>query len=117
VVPDIAPEPASEAEVAAEFRGLLAAGARIRCAGAAKSDPLGLLARRYPPRHKLALFDTVFYLAHLRQDANARFFVSFVLLGARSPAPPSRRVLHARLFYKDASLIWRSASHFARSEN
>ncbi len=117
VVRDIAPEPGSEAEIAREFRALLRSGARIRCAGAAKSDPAGILGRRYPARHKLALFDTVFYLAHLRQDDNARFFVSYVLLDAHAKTPPGRRVLHARLFYKDASLIWRSASHFARSED
>jgi len=108
-------EEASESDVAQEFRELLAAGARSRCAGAAKSDPLGILARRYPARHKLRLFDTVFYLAHLRMDVNARFFVSYVLLDTSSPVAPSRRSLFPRIFYKDASLIWRSASHFARS--
>ncbi len=107
----------SEREVAREFRALLAAGARIRCAGAAKADPVGILARRYPPRHKLQLFDTVFYLAHLRMDVNARFFVTYVLLDASSPLAAGRRSLFARVFYKDASLIWRSASHFARSES
>ena len=106
----------SENEVAREFRELLAKGARIRCAGAGKADPVGILARRYPPRHKLRLFDTVFYLANLRQDVNARFFVTFVLLGADEAVAPGRRELFARVFYKDASLIWRSASHFARSE-
>ncbi|MEX2208496.1 MAG: hypothetical protein WEF50_19935 [Myxococcota bacterium] len=106
----------SEAEIAAEFRALLAAGARIRCAGEAKSDPLGGLSRRYPARHKLVLFDTTFYLAHLRQDVNARFFVSYVMLDSAKPVAPGRRTLHARILYKDASLIWRSASHFARSD-
>ena len=105
-----------ERQVEREFRQLLAGGARIRCAGAARSDPVGILARRYPPRHKLQLFDTVLYLAHLRMDVNARFFVSYVLLGADHPVAPSRRELFPRIFYKDASLIWRSASHFARSD-
>jgi hypothetical protein len=82
-----------ERQVEREFRHLLDCGARIRCAGAAKSDPVGILARRYPPRHKLQLFDTVFYLAHLRMDVNARFFVTYVLLGAdrrRADASSSR---------------------------
>jgi hypothetical protein len=117
VVKDIVRGVASEAEVAREFRALLAAGARIRCAGAAKTDPVGILSRRYPPRHVLALFDTRFFLSHLRQDVNARFFVSYVLPDATRPLAPSRRNLYARIFYKDASLIWRSASHFARSES
>ena len=91
----------------------MASGARIRCAGAAKTDPVGILSRRYPPRHVLELFDTRFYLAHLRQDVNAHFFVSYVLPDATRPLASSRRNLFARIFYKDASLIWRSASHFA----
>lgn len=106
----------SEREVEREFRALLDSGARIRCAGAAKTDPVGILARRYPPKHKLRLFGTVFYLAHLRMDVNARFFITYVLLDADRRLPPSRRELFPRVFYKDASLIWRSASHFARSD-
>ncbi len=117
IVTGIQAENLGEREVEREFRQRLAEGARIRCAGAAKSDPADILVRRYPPRHKLRLFDTVFYLAHLRMDVNARFFVSYVLLDAESPAAPSRRELFARIFYKDASLIWRSASHFARSDS
>ncbi len=117
IVTGIRAEDSSEAEVAREFRALLAGGARIRCAGEAKSDPLGDLVRRYPARHKLVLFDTTFYLSHLRQDVNARFFITYVLLDSTRPLAPSRRTLYPRIFYKDASLIWRSASHFARSES
>jgi hypothetical protein len=116
IVTGLRAEKLAPREVSREFRALLAAGARLRCAGAGRRDPAKLVAR-YAPKHKLRLFDTVFYLSHLRQDVNARFFVAFVLLHADRPMPPGRRELFARIFYKDASLIWRSASHFARSES
>lgn len=116
IVTGVAAAELAPREVERELRGWLARGAKLRCAGEGRSDPERLL-RRYPPRHKLELFDTVFYLAHLRSDVNARFFVTWVLLDAKRPSPASRRSLFARIFYKDASLIWRSASHFARSEH
>lgn len=115
IVSGVRTEKMSEAEVEAEFRSLLAAGARIRPAGRAKSRPGRLLSAGYVPRAKLRLFDTVFYLPHLRQEPNARFFVAYVMLGADRDLPARRRELFPRYFYKDASLVWRSASHFARS--
>jgi len=99
---DLEPE-----KVGRELRGLLARGATLRPAGRAKRDPQQLL-RRYGPRHRLRLFDATFYLAALRQEPNARFFVTYVRLG-------EARQIFPRFFYKDASLIWRSASHYARS--
>jgi hypothetical protein len=104
-------------QVAREFRALLDGGARIRPAGRAKARPASLLSAGYVPRYKLQLFDTVFYLAELRQEPNARFFVTYVLLAAEREVAPQSRELFPRYFYKDASLIWRSASHFARSES
>jgi hypothetical protein len=91
-----------------EFRGLLAAGFELRCCGAARADH-ALLTRGYAPKHAIALFDAVFYLTNLREDENFRFFVAYVRLGRR-------RVLHPRIFYKDSSLVWRSPSHYVRSE-
>lgn len=117
IVTGIAACPLTPAGVAREFRGLVDSGARIRPAGSARSRPRSLLARGYVPRHRLRLFDTVFYLAALRQEPNARFFIAYVMLGADRDVAPSRRQLFARYFYKDASLVWRSASHFARSDS
>jgi len=104
-------------QVEREFRALVEAGARIRPAGRAKARPRSLLSQGYVPRHKLRLFDTVFYLARLRQEPNARFFVAYVLLEADRDLAPHRRELFPRYFYKDATLVWRSASHFAQSES
>jgi hypothetical protein len=97
-----------------ELRELLEGGVRIRPAGSARRDPASLLPS-YLPRHAIRLFDTVYYLTDLREDrsweGNLRFFVAWIL--PRSDA----RSIHPRLFSKDYSLVWRSPSHFIRSEN
>jgi hypothetical protein len=118
IVTGIHPCDLTPAQVGREMRGLLARGARLRVAGRAKREPATLLSLGYAPCHRLRLFDTVFYLSALRQEPNARFFVAYVMLHADGPVPgvaPAERELFARYFYKDASLIWRSASHYARS--
>ena len=104
VLPTDLPPPAVERE----FRALLAAGCELRACGAARSDPQ-LLLRGYLPKHSVALFDATFYLTNLREDENFRFFVAYVRLGRR-------RLLYPRIFYKDSSLVWRSPSHYARSD-
>jgi hypothetical protein len=109
VVSGIRHDDVKPAAVERELRGLLEGGVRLRVAGSAKRAPKRLLSLGYAPRYKLRLFDATFYLAELRQEPNARFFVTYLRLGERP------RELFARFFYKDGSLIWRSASHFARS--
>jgi hypothetical protein len=59
----------------------------------------------YTPKHEIRLFDTVYFLASVRQNYYLRFFVAYVVQGRPRPA------VYPRIFYKDASLIWRSASH------
>lgn len=115
IVRDVRPEALPPSEVERQFRALVAAGARLRPAGRARAWPKRLLTRGYVPRYALRLFDTRFYLAELREEPNARFFVTYVMLHADRELPPKRRELFVRYFYKDGSLIWRSASHFARS--
>ena len=106
--------PESDARgIAREFRGLLECGVRMRPAGTARRDPEGLL-RAYLPKHAIRLFDTTYYLTDLREDTSwegiLRFFVAWVHV--RSDAPE----IHPRVFSKDYSLVWRSPSHFVRSE-
>jgi hypothetical protein len=117
IVKGVTPLDLSPARVERELRALLDAGARIVAPGRAKERPRRLLTLGYTPKHKIRLFDTVFYLAELRQEPNARYFIAYVLLDADRDVPPGRRRLFARYLYKDASLIWRSASAFARSED
>jgi len=70
------------------------------------------LSAGYGPRYKLQLFDTTFYLTSVRQNDDIRFFVGYV---ANDLGGSAARTLHPRIFYKDVSLIWRSASHYVRS--
>ncbi len=119
----VEPADASCRQIEAEFQQRIDAGARIRPAGSAKSDPSSLLALGYTPKYKIELFDTVFYLSNVRQNPDIRFFVAFVLppeqpLGGGPGAKRKRvRSIYPRILYKDVSLVWRSASHFVRSEN
>jgi hypothetical protein len=83
-------------------------GCRLAPAGEGRRDPRRLLAS-YTPHHEIRLFDTVFGLAELRENVDFRFFVAWVRL-------PRSRALYPRIFYKDSSLVWRSATHFVRSE-
>jgi len=105
------PAPESPSRIAKEFRSLLADGARIRAAGTARHHPEQL--RRYLPRARIDLGDASYYLTDVRQNPDIRFFVAYVRLGERA----ERRNLYPRIFYKDVSLVWRSASHFVRSED
>jgi hypothetical protein len=98
------------AQVAREFRAVLAGGAVLRPAGAAKRRPRALLAR-YRPRYAVELFATRFYLTDVRQNDDIRFFVAY--LAQRDPR--GRTSVYPRIFYKDVSLVWRSASHYVRS--
>ena len=105
-------EPASETpkQIGKEFRSLVESGCRIRAAGTARQAPEQL--RRYKPRYKIELEDTTYYLTDVRQNPDIRFFVAYVHLSD----PAHRRNLYPRIFYKDVSLVWRSASHFIRSQ-
>jgi hypothetical protein len=112
VVPSIEPSPASPAEVWREFSELTDGGRRIRCMGTARRNPRRLFALGYRPRYKLELFGVTYYLADVRQNEDVRFFVGYLALREGSALRPS---VYARLLYKDGSLLWRCASHFAKS--
>jgi hypothetical protein len=68
-----------------------------------------LLSRAYTPRYRIDLFDTTIYLTGVRQNPDVRFFVAYVVQAGT-------RDVHPRIFYKDVSLIWRSASHVVRTD-
>jgi hypothetical protein len=103
------PARASPGQVAREFRGLVESGVAICAAGRARRHPGRLLSLGYTPKHRFELFDATFYLTHLRYDEDIGFFVAYVRLRDEP------RVLHPRIFYKDVSLVWRSASHCVRT--
>lgn len=113
ITASVAPSPLTTRAVAREFRALLESGADLRAAGTARSAPASLLAQGYGPRHKIELFGLRFYLSGLRQNPDVRFFVAYVMPAPQLPRP----AIFARIFYKDVSLIWRSASHVVCSAN
>jgi hypothetical protein len=114
IVPSAQPSERTPRQIGRDFRKLIAAGAEIRCAGEARDDPESLLAEGYAPRYALELFDSGFYLSGVRQNEHIRFFVAWVVQDH-----PRRRgkAVYPRIFYKDVSLIWRSASHYVSSED
>ncbi len=109
VVPSVRPARMTPGQVEREFRRRIREGAEIRVAGAARRAPLSLLARGYTPKHRIDLFDTSYYLTSVLENEEIRFFVGYLV-----QAPEPRRI-YPRIFYKDLSLVWRSASHHVRS--
>ncbi|MDH5670746.1 MAG: hypothetical protein OEZ06_01265 [Myxococcales bacterium] len=114
ITASVEPLPEYGARISREFQRLLDDGAILRCAGSAKNAPAGLLSRGYSPKHRIDLFGKRFYLSNLRQNPLLRFFVAYVLEPGPGNRPP---LIHARIFYKDISLIWRSASHLIVSDH
>jgi hypothetical protein len=112
VVPSARPADGTTRQVEREFRGLLRGGARMRVAGSARRDPARLLGLGYTPKYRVSLFDTTYYLTNVRQNADIRFFVAYVV---QDRGPGGATEIHPRIFYKDLSLVWRSASHFIQS--
>ncbi len=110
IVTGIQPSEHTPAQVAREFRKLLDDGRTLRVAGSLRKRPRTLLARGYTPKHKIQLFETTYYLTNVRRGDDLTFLVAYVM-------PTSRSDVHARLFYKDTSLVWRSPSHHISSKN
>ena len=108
MVPSVRPTRATPEQVARAFRSLLDAGARLRASGASRRAPRRLLTQGYGPRYRFALFDAQFFLSGMRQIPDLRFYVAYVVQKRRDLE------IHPRIFYKDVSLVWRSASHFTR---
>ncbi len=93
------------------FRNLLDSGVALRPTGTTRSRPSRLLSLGYAPKNAIELFDTTFYLTDVRQNFYVRFFVAYIVQPDSRGVP---RTAHPRLFYKDAALNWRSASHIGR---
>jgi len=110
IVKGIVPEALTPRAVEKEFRDLLGRGVRIKSLGAVRKNPHRLLDAGYLPRIAVKLFEATFYLTNLRVDPNFRFFVAYVRLR------PEAKQVFPRIFYKDSSLVWRSPSHYIRSE-
>jgi hypothetical protein len=102
IIKNVKPQDRSPAAVAREFRRL-AEACGLRVDGTARLNPLSLLHSGYTPKHRIDLFDTVFFLCNKRDVDGLKVMPAYVLSGEQ---------LFARVFYKDSSLVWRSASHY-----
>lgn len=87
------------------FLRLLESGTRLRVDGRARRQPSTLLQSGYTPRYEIQLFGTRYFLCNRRHTEDG-----LKLLPAYVMTPNSGRI-HARVFYKDSSLVWRAASH------
>ena len=109
-ITNVVAEDKTPRQVGEQFRRLLDSGYRLRADGQAKSDPANLLRIGYTPKYEIELFGTRFFLCNQRDAEGLKIMPAYVL-----PATSLRReksTIHARVFYKDSSLVWRSASHY-----
>ena len=111
IVPSIEPSPLEARAVRERLAAIVESGARLRPAGLAREDSSQLLRGRFAPTSLLELFDTQFFLTDYFQTPQLRFYVAYVVQGA------DPRAVYPRIFYKDGSLIWRSASHMVSSDD
>lgn len=102
-------------QVSAYFRGLLDAGSRLRADGQAKENPRGLLQAGYTPKYSVTLFDTRYFLCNQRDAEGLKVMPAYVQPAASGPAKAA--TIHARVFYKDSSLVWRCASHYINTKD
>ncbi|HKP63410.1 MAG TPA: hypothetical protein VJV78_42035 [Polyangiales bacterium] len=107
--PSIRAASLTPARVERELQQLIDAGAPVLPAGTARKHPLRFVAK-YPPSFKLELFGTRFYLTTVRQNPMLRFCIAYL---AQAHYRSGRIQIYPRIFYKDGSLVWRSASHIA----
>ena len=119
IVDSVRPSASPPGRIEREFRRLIDEGAKILPAGKARGRPLRLLAAGYTPKSKIELFGTRFYLTNVRQNPDLRFFIAYVVppsAVARVGSPRGAVKIYPRIFYKDVSLIWRTATHFVSSK-
>jgi hypothetical protein len=112
IIPSVQRDRQSPRRVESEFRRLVEDSAKLVVAGKAKKKPFSLFDIGLMPKHRIRLFDTTFYLTNVRQMPELRFFVAYVVQASQST---KRMTIYPRIFYKDLSLAWRSASHFSVS--
>jgi len=109
-IKNVVAEDKSPRQVGDHFRRLLESGYQLHANGQAKKDPTMLLRTGYTPKYEIELFGNRFFLCNQRDAHDLKAMPAYVL-----PAKQPRRgqpKIYARVFYKDSSLVWRSASHY-----
>ena len=114
IIKSVEPCLLSPRQVEVKFHSLLANGAQIRSAGTTKRSPRRLLSLGYTPKQRLRLFDTTFYFTHVRQNPELRFYIAYVV---QASSAGGKVTIYPRIFYKDLSLVWRTASHFHQGKD
>lgn len=109
-IPNVVADALTPRQVGAEFRRILDAGHQLRVDGQAQSDPEKLLRIGYTPKYKIELFGTRFFLCNRRNAEGLKVMPGYVM--PATPAGKAKAPVHARVFYKDSSLVWRSAPHY-----
>jgi hypothetical protein len=113
IIPSVQRDRQSPRRVERDFQRLVRDSAKLIVNGEARKDPLSLFDYGLLPKHRIDLFETTFYLTNVRQMPELRFFVAYVVQDSQSK---KRLMIYPRIFYKDLSLAWRSASHFSVSD-
>lgn len=119
IIKNVTPSSLNEKQVRASFKQLLDNGYKLVVVGQAKSKAPGYLLRTRPPKHLIEVFGARYYLSDIRRNANGnRFFVCYMVMPQNNQANKGQRKrIYPRIFYKDSSLIWRSASHVISTKN
>ena len=114
IIKNVTPNNWSQKKVRDEFKHLLASAYRLEHKGQAKARASNYLPSTRPPKHVIDLFGVRYYLSDIRREAGFRFFVAYIVM---PQIGVHRRKIYPRIFYKDSSLIWRSASHLIKTGN
>jgi len=109
IVSSVHADQSSPRAIGKSFDELLANGAKLCVSGTANKNPLLLSDKALRPRTRFRLFETEFYLSGIIQIPELRFFAAYIV----QQTSQGKTSVFPRVFYKDLSLVWRSASHFA----
>jgi len=112
IIKNVKPKNLSQEQVNAEFKNLIAQGFHLELKGQAKGRKQGYLPRTRTPKYIVDLFGVRYFLSDIRREAGFRFFVAYLVMPQK--ASHIKRI-YPRIFYKDSSLIWRSASHLIKT--
>ena len=105
IVDSVLPTDISPASVSRAFAKLIEQGSKLTIAGKSPVSEKPLPR----PHYQIDLFDTTFWLCDVRQMPELRFMPGYVMQRDKRGAAK----IAARIFYKDNSLAWRVATHFA----
>ncbi len=109
IIRNVEPATKSPASVARHFRNLLTSGHRLRVDGQARNVPESLLQIGYTPKYEIELFGVRFFACNPRNAHGLKVLPAYVLPHRPASGKPP---IHARVFYKDSSLVWRAGSHY-----